>query len=411
MKQDHVFAGFGFGPIQASIFARAASLAPAFSEIVVAEIDSALVDAVRSNGNRYTLNVATSSCVEVEEITSVALLDPVQAGDASRLADCLDRGTDLVTALPSVTLYAAGGNHSVSNRIATGLATDRGSGTVVYAAENHIRAAQTLQSTVETAASAPGRPCRFVNTVLSKMSRVVTDPAEIKSTRLVPLAPGLDRAYLVEAYDTILTQQVSSEGFEPGIQSFVEKMDLYPFEEAKLFGHNAVHALLGYIGHHFGLTQLPQVLDRPRVPEVARNALLEEVGPALISKFRDTGDPLFTEDGYRERVSDILERIGNPFLADTVARAIRDPARKLGYEDRIIGPMRLAMANGTEPRNLAVAGAAAVRAWTEDPPERFGKDELADRLRTLWGEDNFADSGEALVSLIFDAQETLCGLS
>jgi len=408
MNQDHVFAGFGFGPIQASIFTREAFRAGTFSEIVVAEIDPVLVDAVRSNGNRYSLNVATSSSVEIEEVTDVVLLDPAQDGDATRLTDCLERGTDLVTALPSVTLYAAGGNHSVANRLAAGLATDRASATVVYAAENHIRAAQTLQSTVESAAGrAPARPCRFVNTVLSKMSRIVSDPAEIRSMNLVPLAPGLDRAYLVEAFETIMTQRISSEGIEPGIRSFIEKDDLYPFEEAKLFSHNAVHALIGYIGMHLGLTQLPQVLDRPRILEIARKALLEEVGPPLVSKFSQTGDPLFTVEGYRENVADILERIANPFLADAVARATRDPARKLGYEDRIIGPMRLALSAGKEPRNLAVAAAAAVRAWTDDPPDQFGKNELTERLRNLWGEEKFCESGETLVSLIFDAQDIL----
>jgi len=411
MNRDHVFAGFGFGPIQASIFTRDAARAGTFSEIVVAEIDPRLVGAIRSNGNRYALNIATSSRVEVEEVPDVVLLDPAQQRDARRLTDCLERGTDLVTALPSVSLYSAGGSHSVSRRIATGISTDRATSTVVYAAENHIRAAQTLQSTVESeAGSSPGRPCRFVNTVLSKMSRIVTDPGEIQALNLVPLAPGLDRAYLVEAYHTILAQRIASDEVEPGIHSFVEKDDLYPFEETKLFSHNAVHALIGYIGLHFGLEQLPRVLDRPRVLEIAQDALLEEVGPALVSKFRYTGDPLFTDAGYRENVADILERIANPFLADSVARATRDTPRKLGYEDRIIGPMRLAMDAGKEPRNLAVAGAAAVRSWTENPPERFGKDELSERLRNLWGEDNFAESGEALVSLIFDAQETLRGL-
>lgn len=409
MKGGHVFVGFGFGPIQASIFSREAARAGTFAEVVVAEIDSVLVDAVRSNGDRYTLNVATSSGLEIEEVEHVALLDPGREEDGRRLRDCLERGTDVVTALPSVALYPAGGDRAVSARIAAALATGRAPATVVYAAENHIRAAQILRDEVENsqAGDSCARPTRFSNTVIGKMSRIVSDAAEIRAMNLAPVAPGLDRAYLVEAFDTILTQHVAAEGFEVGIRTFVEKEDLYPFEETKLFSHNAGHALLGFIGHALGLTHLPQVSDHPAVLEIARAALLEEVGPALVSKFAGTGDPLFMEDGYREYVDGFLERIANPYLADTVERAVRDPSRKLGYEDRIIGPMRLALSGGIEPRHLAVSAAAAVGFWLGDRPQDFARDGLAERFRKLWGEENYSENGDRIVSLILDARKRL----
>ena len=51
-------------------------------------------------------------------------------------------------------------------------------------------------------------------------------------------------------------------GFARGITAFIEKDDLLPFEEAKLYGHNAIHALIGYLAHERGLTLMSQVAGR-----------------------------------------------------------------------------------------------------------------------------------------------------
>jgi hypothetical protein len=41
---------------------------------------------------------------------------------------------------------------------------------------------------------------QFLNTVIGKMSQVVTDPREIVERSLAPIAPGIDRAFLVEEF-------------------------------------------------------------------------------------------------------------------------------------------------------------------------------------------------------------------
>ena len=50
----------------------------------------------------------------------------------------------------------------------------------------------------------------------------------------------------------------------------------------------------------------------------------------------------------------------NPYLLDTVERVGRDPARKLGWNDRLVGTMRLALDQGIEPRRYAFGAAAAL---------------------------------------------------
>jgi len=63
---------------------------------------------------------------------------------------------------------------------------------------------------------------------------------------------------------------------------------------------------------------------------------------------------------------DLLERMVNPYLADTIARAGRDPVRKLGLNDRIFGTMQIVLAAGIEPVNMALAAAAGITVLLAD---------------------------------------------
>ena len=62
---EHVFVGFGFGPIQSGLFVKEAFASGNFKRIVISEIDQKLVDAVRADGGSYYVNVAKSDGIEV----------------------------------------------------------------------------------------------------------------------------------------------------------------------------------------------------------------------------------------------------------------------------------------------------------------------------------------------------------
>ena len=56
----------------------------------------------------------------------------------------------------------------------------------------------------------------------------------------------------------------------------------------------------------------------------------------------------------------------NPFLRDPVGRVTRDPARKLSWEDRLVGSMRLASEAGVKPNRLARGAAIALQCLCEE---------------------------------------------
>ncbi len=111
-----------------------------------------------------------------------------------------------------------------------------------------------------------------------------------------------------------------------------------------------------------------------------RTAFLEESGATLCRRW-EGADELFTEAGYAAFADDLLERMVNPYLADTVERAGRDPRRKLGWDDRLIGLVRLGLAEGVRTPRYAMgvaAGLDVLRAGASD----HGYD--ADLLRAGW---------------------------
>jgi mannitol-1-phosphate 5-dehydrogenase len=197
------------------------------------------------------------------------------------------------------------------------------------------------------------------------MSGVVSDADEIKLLGLATITPGGRRAFLVEAFNRILISRIRPEGtayappFQRGIKVFEEKDDLLPFEEAKLYGHNASHALAAYVGAVRGVERIADLRQHPDVFAFLRAAFIQESGEALVRKHPGK-DPLFTHAGYREYADDLLSRMVNPFLHDSVERVGRDPQRKLEWDDRLVGSLRVALQQGIQPRRFAFGIAAAL---------------------------------------------------
>jgi len=338
MKSRRTFVGFGFGPIQAGLFLYEAYRSGNFSRLVVAEVKPDIVANVRNTGGRYTINVATRTGIERREVTGVEIFNPQVEPD--KLVAAIGEASEIATALPSVKVFP---------HIAP-LLKHTTAPCVVYTGENHNHAAEILEEAVGAKDGV-----QFLNTVIGKMSGVTDD------------------GFLVEEFNRILITQIRLPNFRRGIEVFVEKPDLLPFEEAKLYGHNAVHALLGYFANRDGL-QFVSDADA-KLLALARGAFLEECGPALMARWHGV-DALFTPDGWRAYAEDLLVRMTNPFLRDRVERVIRDAQRKLEWNDRLIGTIRLALAAGLKPWRLALGAAAAMEAigagtglWPEANPD------------------------------------------
>ncbi len=401
------FVGLGFGAIQGGLFLYEAYRSGNFDRFVVAEIMPDVVEAVRQSGG-YAVNIATHAGVEQQEVDGLEILNPTNPEDAATLIEALANASEIAVALPSVEFYQRG-NPSPAALLANGLKAKRSQSDfipcVVYAGENHNHAAELLEQEVrkELGASATDalQGHQFLNTVIGKMSGVVADGAQMERDALQPMAPGLQRAFLVEAFNHILISRIELSGFQRGIDVLVEKPELLPFEEAKLYGHNATHALVGYLAHRKGYATMAEALAEDYLRDFAREAFLQESGAPLIARYAGV-DPLFTPDGYMAYVDDLLKRMANPHLEDSVERIIRDPERKLAWEDRLIGTLRLAISAGVEPTRFALGAAAALEYAQPGSPVS----DVGDALRCIWATVPEAEA-DAVITRVEVACKTL----
>jgi mannitol-1-phosphate 5-dehydrogenase len=138
---------------------------------------------------------------------------------------------------------------------------------------------------------------------------------------------------------------------------------------------------------------MSELRTRPDLLAIGRAAFVEECGTALCRKWQGT-DELFTPPGFADYADNLLERMVNPFLDDRIERVCRDPRRKLGWDDRLTGTLRLALVHGVSPRRLAAATAlAAAGLWGKAP------DDIRRGLAEIWPAP-WSDEHEHLWSLI-----------
>ncbi len=384
--------------------------------MVVADVLPDIVNSVRQAGGRFFVNIARLDRRETAEVGPVEILDTASARDRHSLIGAVAEAEEIATAVPSIQNYTAPGEGSIHRLLAEGLRRKVQAHlprAVVYAAENHNQAAEILENHVLGAIppeehAAVQSDVRFLNTVIGKMSGVVTDPGEVQEQGLVTITPSERRAFLVESFNRILIANIRFTGdtqFQRGIAVFEEKPDLLPFEEAKLHGHNATHAVAAYVGAIRGVRRIADLAMVTGALAFLEAAFIQESGRALIRKHAGV-DPLFTPGGYRAYAIDLLARMTNPFLLDTVDRVGRDPERKLGWNDRLVGTMRIALRQQVAPRRYAF-GAAAAAATLE--PSILERDmPVSVILEPLWRQaDPDTDEKKAVLRLLEKGCELL----
>jgi mannitol-1-phosphate 5-dehydrogenase len=355
------FLGIGAGPIQTGIFVRGASRG-GFDRIVLADVDQELIQAVRVSTS-ITANTACRDSVRTDTYSNVEIYNPGDSADLEILKKVAAEALAICTALPSTAFYK-----HVAPWLTPAFASAPHKTRYVYTAENSTTAADDLRQAVGTFPNT-----YYLDTVIGKMSKVFT----ASESDLPTLSPGLNRGHLVEEFNDIYTssapgiRQVTIEGLYP-------KETLEPFEEAKLYGHNTTHYMLAILASQRDCQYMDEAAKHSDLIGLTTRVLIEECGSALCKKY--TGDdPFFHSENFRNFAVVLVERMTSPTLRDSIERVVRDPQRKLSWNDRMIGAVRLCQSQGIQPANLLGAVAVAARSC-------FGPDcpAVAAGLTRLW---------------------------
>jgi len=177
-------------------------------------------------------------------------------------------------------------------------------------------------------------------------------------------------AILAEPYAEIYVDRDGLIGEPPRIMGMHAVSPIGPWITRKLYLHNAVHAMMGYLGYRRGLRYGYEALSDQAIRRILEDAMSEsQAGLAHAFGF-DPGELA----GYMTR---LWTRLANMALADPVRRLARDPLRKLAPQDRLVGPARLAEAAGVTPDGLAWGIAGAL---DYDAPDDASAEELQARI-------------------------------
>jgi len=372
-----IFLGIGAGPIQTGIFVSGASNS-GFDRIVLADVDKELVEAIKLSRS-ITVNTAELDEIVENTYSNIEIYNSSVPEELEELKKVASQAKVICTALPATSFYKF-----LTPWLKGAFETAPDFQRFVYAAENSTTAAKELKQAIGDFPST-----YYLDTVIGKMSKVF----DTSETNLEPLTPSMTRGHLVEAFNTIYTETA------PGIEE-LEFQGLYPktnlesFEYAKLYGHNAAHFLMAILASEQGCTNMDQVHNLPDVMETVSLALKNECGAALCQKFKGD-DELFTKNGFDQYANELIYRMTSRTLCDSIDRVIRDLDRKLGWEDRVIGSIRLCLEQGVMPKTL-ISGAliAAKRYFGND------SDKIINGLKNLWPEVEIEEV-ENLIQIMF----------
>lgn len=177
-------------------------------------------------------------------------------------------------------------------------------------------------------------------------------------SRMVPLIPPevqeKDPTFIMaEEYSKLPVDKKGFKGKIPRIKGMILSANLFAYEDQKLFIHNTGHIICAYLGYLKGYRYIWEAIEDRRIYRVVKGAL-EETGKALIKKHS------FKPETQQAHIKDLLERFANHALGDTVVRVGRDPIRKLGPQERLIGAAKLVYQYEIVPENISQGIAAAL---------------------------------------------------
>lgn len=139
----------------------------------------------------------------------------------------------------------------------------------------------------------------------------------------------------------------------PAVRGLKLVSEFSGFLERKFYTYNAANGTVSYLGALLGYEKLADAAHDERIVKIL-DGVYQETARALSAKhhFPLEEQLAFTLTSKR--------KLQDYTIVDFIERNARDPLRKLGRDDRLVGSARLAQEYGIRPEHLCTAIAAAV---------------------------------------------------
>jgi len=325
------------------------------------DANASLVEQLSRRGS-YPLRLLDAYSKSIRELT-ISGFRSLDTGCDAEIAETIAEARIVATAVGVANLDA------ISPLLAAGIRRrfERKAGPLdIYLCENMLGAATMLSQKVTDLLDGPTRAWAgsHVGFVGTSVARIVGGSG-VRSPQDDPLL------VVADAHRDIPYDGKATRAGEPGIEGFHPVSNFTAEVERKIFTHNVGHAGLAYLGYLRGHTYIHETFDDDFVRSVFDGAL-DETTEALLRRYP-------ADLGRREHMEirkDVRVRFSNPLLKDAITRVARDPIRKLGRDDRIVGAAELCRSQGVAPDHIATICAAALCYDCPDDPH-------AVRLQTM----------------------------
>ncbi len=232
----------------------------------------------------------------------------------------------------------------------------------IVAAENMLESSMLLKSYVLAHVPENLRPpffsaFGFPNSMIARVVPIAKDPLHIWA----------------EDYSEWTADRYAAAGRPPELNGLEWVSNQAARLMRKLYTGNTAHVICAYLGWLAGYEYIHEAAQDP--------AIMERISAAVA----ETREALSFEAGFsREDLllygESLRSRLSSPLLPDSLVRVIRQPVRKLGKGDRLLGPLLLCVKHGL-PRAALCYGIAAVLAASQHPTRLPAGDEQFSRLR------------------------------
>ena len=289
----------------------------------------------------------------------------------TNVSGVLSNGPDIINELAEADFVttAVGPNvlKIIASTIAKGIEARREAGRGILniiACENMVGGSKHLEEQVYSHLSEEGKSYAKDNVGFANCS----------VDRIVPPYQGdniLDVG--VESFYEWIVEEPSLKGEAPQIPGMKLTDNLLAYVQRKLFTLNTGHAITAYLGFLDGIETIEEAINNESIRKVVRQAM-EESGDALIKKHG------FDKEEHYKYIDKIEKRFKNPYIRDEVIRVGREPLRKLGPADRLVGPANIAIDYGL-PHEALLRGIAAAFHYNnpQDPQSKELQEQIAEK--------------------------------
>ncbi len=386
-SSDRLAVQFGAGNIGRGFMGQV--LRESGFDTVFVDVSKTLVDDLNRRGS-YPLRLLDAYLQKARELT-IDHFRALEADQENAVAEAIARARVVATAIGVANLEA------ISPLVAAGIQRrrERDAGPLdVYLCENMLGAAGLLAKHVvgrlDTSAGVWAH--ENIGFVGTSVARIVGGAG----ARLPDDDPLL---VIADAHRDVPYDGQASRAGELGIEGFHPVNNFKAEVERKIFTHNLAHAGLAYLGYLRGHTYIHETFEDEFVRSVFDGAL-DETTEALLRRYRSDLD----RAEHMEVRKDVRVRFGNPLLKDPITRVAKDPIRKLGHDDRIVGAAALCLSQGVTPNYIAtVCGAALCYDYPGDPgavrlQSMVEKTGVAEVLRQTSGIEPAGDFGRRVIA-------------